>query len=493
MKPLISLNSEQKKIGIILLVFGLFYSALSIVNHYFFRTTAWDLGIFNNALYDYAHLKWNISMVRIGSGPDMFAKNLLADHFELYPIIFSPFYYLFGSYTLLILQIAAILWGGVGAYKYVHSITNDARFSRLALIHFLSIWGIYSALAFDFHNNVVAAMGVSWFLYFFENGKYKKATLTFIFICIGKENMPLWMGFIGLALALWNFKNKPKFFAGFSYCISGFLLFVFIIKIAIPFFAPAGGSYAYNTYKSLGNNYGEVAINTLLHPIHTFSLLFINHLHHPYGNGLKLATHLAVIISGGWALFYRPKFLLMLIPIYGQKLFYDEITRWGIYCQYSIEWVPVLTIALFTALYSIFQHRGKWLYYSAIISVIITAAFSFNSMEKSYPRAPHAFYSAKHFKRRFNVSEVYKALELIPANASVSAHSQLVPHLSFRDTIYQYPYGVDECKYLALVHPFEPPFEFTKRGFDSTINIIKSTKNFEVVCDKNFIFIAKRK
>ena len=43
-------------------------------------------------------------------------KNLLSDHFELYPILFAPFYYLFGSYTLLIFQVLAIGFGGFIVY-----------------------------------------------------------------------------------------------------------------------------------------------------------------------------------------------------------------------------------------------------------------------------------------------------------------------------------------------------------------------------------------
>ena len=93
--------------------FATIYVLISLVNHYNFRTYALDLGLYTNALWDYAHFQWNDSGVF-----KQVNENLLADHFDLYLIIFSPFSYIFGSYTLLILQISFVLLGGAGVYRY---------------------------------------------------------------------------------------------------------------------------------------------------------------------------------------------------------------------------------------------------------------------------------------------------------------------------------------------------------------------------------------
>ena len=66
---------------------------------------------YTNALYDYSHLNWNDSTV-FKSG----AENLLADHFDLYLILFAPLSLIFKTYTLLIVQIVFILIGGMGIY-----------------------------------------------------------------------------------------------------------------------------------------------------------------------------------------------------------------------------------------------------------------------------------------------------------------------------------------------------------------------------------------
>jgi len=102
--------------------FGLLYALISLVNHYTFRTYALDLGLYTNALYDYAHLQWNDSTVF-----KEVAVNLLSDHFDLYLIIFSPFGFIFQTYTLLIIQIIFVLIGGIGVYQYLMFTNNNSR------------------------------------------------------------------------------------------------------------------------------------------------------------------------------------------------------------------------------------------------------------------------------------------------------------------------------------------------------------------------------
>src|SRR5205823_6001908 len=157
------------------ILFTLIYADISLVNHYMLRTYALDLGIYNHSLWSYSVLKWDHCTI-------MNLSNILADHFEVYPIILSPLRYIFGTYTLLLVQIAAIIAGGWGVLVYLRHKTQNETLSILGMVHFLLGWGIYSALSFDYHNNVVAAMLVPWFLYYFDKKNIKAAALFFLLI-----------------------------------------------------------------------------------------------------------------------------------------------------------------------------------------------------------------------------------------------------------------------------------------------------------------------
>ena len=117
---------KHSKVLILSCLFALLYSIISFINHYLFRTYALDLGAYTNALFDYAHLQWNDSSVF-----KLKSENILASHFDLLLIAFSPFYLVFGTYTLLVFQILFIILGGLGVYAYFN---NDNRNQKLALL-----------------------------------------------------------------------------------------------------------------------------------------------------------------------------------------------------------------------------------------------------------------------------------------------------------------------------------------------------------------------
>ena len=233
------LIAGYKYLLLVLFLFGLLYSSISIVNHYLFRTSAHDLGIYMNALFDYNHFQKNTSTIFT---VPLFV-NSQNDHFELLPILWAPFYYIFGSYTLVIIQILSILFGSIGVYKLIHVKTNNNILSLLASIHFLSIWGIYSALAFDYHNNVIAAMFVPWLLYYFDMEKWLNFFVFLLLILVSKENMALWAFFIGIGLFFMYRRETSKMKIGILCAIISALYFIIIMKVIMPAMGDVNSKY----------------------------------------------------------------------------------------------------------------------------------------------------------------------------------------------------------------------------------------------------------
>ena len=194
-KPHIKLNKWH-----IIGVAGVAYALISIVNHVLFRTYGLDLGLYTHALYDYSHLRFDDSTF-FQETP----RNLLSDHFDLYLVLFSPLVWIMGSYTLLVVQIVSILFGALGVYRFVDVCRNDGNagrekgangFALLAMVSFLLFFGIWDALGFDYHSNVVAAMWVPWLFYWLRRERYGLYALAVVMVCIAKENMPLWLLFV---------------------------------------------------------------------------------------------------------------------------------------------------------------------------------------------------------------------------------------------------------------------------------------------------------
>lgn len=77
-------------------------------------------------------------------------------------------------------------------------------------------------------------------------------------------------------------------------------------------------------------------------------------------------------------------------------------------------------------------------------AVLISTAFmTYRSFEhrvsKWYYPDKLTFYKNSHYTAEFDIAEVHRALKLIPPDVPLSASEVLVPHLAFRDSIYQFP------------------------------------------------------
>lgn len=479
-------SNKRHTLPILILLFGIIFSLVSIPNHYYFRTAALDLGAYTNALYDYIHLQWNDSTTFL---PE--PQNLLADHFDIYLILFSPFILIFKTYTLLIIQIAALLMGGYGIFKYFNSCENLKKYKLHGMVYFFLFFGVYSALAFDYHSNVVAACIVPWFFLAIKQQKLLKATLLALLIILGKENMPLWMAFICLGLAFEYRKTsiiRNYLILGFLFC--GFT-FIIISQHIMPAFANSGELNNFK-YAVIGGNLKDAIIHIISHPIDSLSVLFNNHNLKPEGDFVKAELHIFLLLSGLPLLMFKPQYIVMLIPIYFQKLFHDIPSMWGVFGQYCIEFTPILTIGSFKAISSFKSFHLK--YSLPFLVLILTGIVSHKMMEKTYAftkKENIRFYQKIHYTRDFDVKKTHLTLDEIPEEAIVSAQTQFVPHLALRDKIYQFP-KIEDAEYIILSSVAKKTYPLNPQEYLNAIENIKENKNWDLIYDENELLIFEK-
>jgi uncharacterized membrane protein len=439
-------------------------------------------------MWDYAHFHFNNCTLL---QPEL--KNYLSEHFELFIMLLSPFCYIFGTYTLLIFQIVAILFGGFGVYKYINEISGNEKNSFLAQLHFYFFYGIFSALSFDFHNNVLGAMFVPWFLYFFHLKKWKWTALIFIFQISTKENMPLWMAFVCVGISLLYWKDKTLRMASIIFCVLATCYFILVIKFIMPSLANEGEAYVQirNNYSAVGSSLSEIISSILTKPIYIFKLLFFNHTGNYFGDNYKTETYVFVLLSGGILFFIRPQFLIMLIPIFAQKMFHNDFLKWGIGAHYSIEFAPICSIGAFYVISKI--ENIKWKNYLAFGITFLSLAVSVRSFDRTFTyfdRALQRIYQPGHYKRNYDVAEAHSGLKLIPDDAKVSAQSAFVPHLAFRDYIYQFPV-INDAEFIVFSYA-EYFYPLTKQSFDVQVAMLLNSGEWEKMYDKNQMVILKK-
>ncbi len=478
--------SKNRWLLAVMLFFTAVYAVIAIPNHYLFRTSALDLGLYTNALYDYIRLQWNDSTLFMDV-----PQNLLADHFDLYLVILSPLSLLFGTYTLLIVQVIAIVMGGLGIYRYFRLVSDKDWLPLLAMIHFYLFFGIFSAVSFDYHSSVVAAMVLPWFFYYFRKRKYGPASALVLFMLISKENTALWLVFVFLGLLFEYLRDRKA--AGYlviysSFSLAWFLLIVFYVMPALS----SEGTFPHFRYSVLGNDPVSFIRNFFSAPFHSLSLLFNNHMPFGYGDHVKVELHLFVLLSGLYLLVFRPQYLFMLIPVYFQKMYHDNVWVWSVAAHYSVEFAPILTIGAFSVINSFRRPRhGKVIAMAAVaFSLFVTVRLMDNTVI-FYDKSRIRIYSQSHYQRDYDTGAVRKALKLIPGDAAVSAQSGFLPHLSLRDKIYLFPI-VKDAEYIVISEK-ENTYPLDKEGYYETVKDILTTPGWEIIESFDGFFLVKRK
>ncbi len=482
---IMKLFRENRALLIVVVFFAAVYALISVVNHYYFRTYALDLGAYTNAIWDYAHFQWNDSMAFKAA-----AENLLADHFDLYLLTFSPFSWIFGTYTLLILQICFVLFGGIGVYRYFQLSDKTSSYALYASIYYYLFFGLISALSFDYHSNTVAATLVPWLFYFVKREKVIASSLMLLALLVAKENISLWVSFIclGLMIEMWRRPFWRYYMASAS--VFSILYFMLITSWVMPALANQH-AYPHFHYSILGSKPAEAIMYMLAHPLDSIQAFFINHTGNPDGNYVKLEFLILLIVSGAYILFRKPAYIIMLIPLFFQKFYHDNIGMWGISSHYSVEFAPILAIGIFSSIAS-FRPSAlrKILIILSLGGCLLATLRIMDRTVMHTDKSRIRIYQASHYKKDYDVRKAHQALKIIPDDAVVCAQSSFLPHLSLRDHIYQFPM-VKDAEYIVISSK-ENPYPLTQEAFDLTIDEIMTSGQWEQLYGDDGLYILKR-
>ena len=432
------------------------FYVMTVANHYFFRTAAFDYGLYNFAFWDNSHFHISpcpVYRVVLGDQP-----SLMQDHLSFALFFLTPLYWLLnwitGSYTLFLIQTTFILWSGWAVYRLILLKTNDAWMALASFVYYFLLSARYCAFESDFNMAVFCACFVPLFLYYFESRRFTAAVAFFIFALFSREDMSLWFLFIFIVLMIWNWKEKKVLRICLWLMLACVVYFIILFKVFIPFFETPSHPYALFQYRALGANPLEALKFIFQHPWNTFKMLFQNHLPDQNLDHIKYEFYLVYLVSGGFVLFFRPQYFIWFIPLIAQKMLNDEYVRWSILWSYAVMVATVLPISVFLILSKI---RSRPFKYSAAILVCVLALgvtdFKMNRRNRIQamdwnPNVKENMFDTHFFKANFDAGRVHKDLRLIPDNARVSASASLVAHLAQRKKIYHFP-DVGDAEYIA--------------------------------------------
>lgn len=381
------------------------YATYSLLRHWRFASSGFDLGIFDQLLWQYHRFAVPVNTVR-----DI--PNLLGDHFHPLLIVLTPLYWVFPhAETLLIVQAVLVASSAIPVFLFARDRLGVWPGYGM-MVAYLSFWGILHGVAYDFHEVALAVPLIAWAIYFLRKEQFRYLLVCLAALLLVKEDQALLVAMFGFLLL----GTKQKKLGVGVIAVSGIWLLL-VTKLIVPWLS--GGPYVYWSYTALGSSPLAALAYVVSHPI----------------TALKLLVSPALKRHTLWSIFSRflvlpvgSTLLILAIPLLAARFFSSNQNFWTTDFHYTMTLSPILAMATIETL-----TRLKRFKYVVPVLVVALIAINLGTLSKT----PHkALADPSFYGVQAEMQPGYRALALIPDDAAVAAQDAIVPHLSDREVIY---------------------------------------------------------
>ena len=473
MRPVAASRDRRPRLSTVLplglaVIAAVGYAAIGIYRHDHFGSNAYDLGVQDQTIWGYSRLQMIPNTVEM-------IPNLLGDHFHPVLMAIAPLYWIWDDVrVLLVVQAVLLAAAAIPIFWWARQ--------RLGLIPalafeaaYLTFWGVFSGVIFDFHHVAFAVPAVSFGLYAVLTNRNRLFWAMLALGLLTRENIALTFAAIGVYIAV----VQHRWRLGAAVIAVSVAWFATLIEFVLP--AIAGSPYGHWTYDALGTGPGSALLHVIRHPLSSLRLLVDNSAKVKLLGGLLGAWLFLPVLS---------PLALVAIPTLFERLWSSNPALWSASFQYSLVIAPILAFAAVDALARL-QNRFSLSRWRERVGVGVSLAVLTAGLILSFA-VVRPFDEVGTYISSKQVSDIQSCLTVIPADAAVSASTALLPHLSHRYQIYLLTMkrdadyvAIDLAAYLGHFAPGE--------AADLRTTITESlASGYEVACSRGTTVVLHR-
>ena len=419
------------------LTYAIIFGRLAVTHHNNFGTWAWDLGIYDQAFWLVSRGGQTFMTVR---GLDVWGH-----HINVIAYLFAPIYWLGGGATFLCAFQSLVL--GLGALP-VYLLARDRLKNSWMGLLFALAYLMYAPLQWlswrDFHPEVLAITPLlaAWWC-----ARTCRWVWFYAFICIvllTREDTALAVIALGVVLAFSKASATRR--AGLGTAAAAFVWYLIATRFILPHFNRGQQAYYIKAFYS---NYGTTTIGILGH--------IVTHPQQLYGDAVqadRLRFYRDLILPFGGLPILAPLQLLVALPqLLANAIGLNPYARM-IKFQYTALLIAPITVAAINGAARVWHFypyksfktkslRAILVLWLVVASIATNVAWS-NSAIGHNPDV----WNGESADRTLTMQH---AVSLIPDNVPVTATYTLLPHLTHRENIYDWPvpwidsyWGIDD-------------------------------------------------
>jgi uncharacterized membrane protein len=389
------------------------YATFGLFRHWHFQSSAYDLGILDQALWHYSRLERPVNTI---SG----YPHILAEHFHPILLALVPLYWLAPRpETLLVAQAVLLAVSALPVCSFIRR-RHTARVALVLTAAYLCHWALQKTAASDFHELAFAPLFVALAVWAIDGERWGVFWSSAGALLLVKEDLAPFVGFLGLFLLL-----RRRWLHGALATAVGFGAFALIVGRIMPAFAGGGGYRFADSFAYLGGIQG-IALLAVTKPWRLLALL------------VSPAPKLRLVLLWLGPFAFLPlasPYGLLLLPIAATRLLSATELHWFADFHYSAPLAPILAMAAADGLARVSAFIASEPARRRAVLALALVMLGLCSLLPS--KLPFwRLLSPRWYLLTASDRTGREALRLIPAEASVAAQDAIVPHLSRREQIY---------------------------------------------------------
>lgn len=399
-------------LGLAILVWGWIFAVHVYYRHFRFGTFDFDLGIYDQLVWLWAH------------GDDFITVRGLpgfGHHFNPGMLLFVPFYWLgAGPNFLNIAMVAALVLGAVPVFMAAeHHLKSQWLALPVALaflLHFSNQWFLQET----YHPDILAITPMLLAYVYALRERWLPFALWLAFAVSWKEDIALAATMLGVIVAIRGHRRIGLYTAG-----AALAYFLIATRVVIPAFSPEGAFYE-NWYGDLGSSPAEIVKTAVVDPSQVVERL-------DESNAIGYVRDLTTAYA--FVPLLAPLGLLVGLPQAMASLLAVQGFAWGTRVHYVAMPLVGLTIAMIEGV-ALWPARGIRRF---LVGLVAAFALATSAVWGISPFSVD--YRSGHWPLTENDRQdaMEAAVAAPPSDAAVSATYSLVPHLTHRKSIYTFP------------------------------------------------------
>lgn len=380
-----------------IIILSILYSLLSILRHNHFQSGGFDLGLYDQAAWQFSQFLTPYNTVK--------ERFIFGDHLVLTLPVFGLLFYLWDNVrVLLIAQAVVITFSALPIYFIAKKRLASALSAVGLAILYSLFYGIQYGVYFDFHPIIVGVALLSWLAYFWEFGKTRLFWITLGLALFTQENMGIAVA--GLS-AIFFFRREFRRKAILVGLIG--IFYSLLAARVVAQFSPVGYQYWPQLPK---------------HPIDAITRLFDS-------EEKRLVWLYSYSTLSFLPLFSIGSVIAVLMDLSQYFVTGPEFSRmWSPFMHHRAILAPLLILGAVDGL--VFFKKRRVPVTHVVLGMMVVGL----GLQYYYHFPLNKLAKAEYWKEEAWMENTRELISLVPADASVATQQNLVPHLSHRKEIY---------------------------------------------------------